>query len=353
MNLKLYRLNLPLKHPFTIARGTITEQPSLVVELEQDGVKGYGEVTENSFYGHTFQSMIRSLERVRDIPFDYAKQSPSDFWLQLHEAIGEDMFALSAIDIAGHDLRGKLLGVPTWQDWGLEWKDVPESSFTIGIDTIETMVAKLHEQPGWSIYKIKLGTDRDLEIVRELRRHTSARFRVDANCGWNAAQTVANSHALADLGVEFIEQPLPIQASREHKLKVFQESALPIIADEDCQRRFDVDSCFGLYHGVNVKICKCGGLTPALIMLRNARALGMKTMVGCMIESSIGISGAAQLLPLLDFADLDGAVLLRNEPACGVTLSKGVISLSTRFGCGSELDYDRLSQYLVPGDVAS
>ncbi len=352
MKLKLYCLDLPLKHPFTIARGTITNQPSLVVELEQNGVSGYGEVTENSFYGHTFRSLIQSMERVRDIPFDYVEQSPIELWPQLREVIGEDMFALSAIDIAGHDLRGKLLGIPTWRDWGLDWKDVPESSFTIGIDTIETMVAKLHEQPGWNIYKIKLGTDRDLEIVRELRRHTSARFRVDANCGWTAAQTVANSYALAELGVEFIEQPLPIQASREHKLQVFQKSALPVIADEDCQRRLDVDNCYGLYHGVNVKICKCGGLTPALSMLRNARALGMKTMVGCMIESSIGISGAAQLLPLLDFADLDGAVLLRDEPACGVTLSKGVITLSKLPGCGSELDRELLPKYLIAGEVA-
>ncbi len=347
MKFNLYRLNLPLKHPFTIARGTITNQPSLVVELEQDGMKGYGEVTENSFYGHTFESLTQSMERVRDIRCDYANQSPIDLWPQLNEAIGEDMFALSAIDIAGHDLRGKLLGIPTWRDWGLHWESVPDSSFTIGIDTIETMVAKLHEQPGWSIYKIKLGTNRDLEIVAELRRHTSARFRVDANCGWTAAQTVANSFVLADLGVEFIEQPLPIEASREHKLQVFEKSALPVIADEDCQRRQDVDTCHGLYHGVNIKICKCGGLTPALSMLRSARTLGMKTMVGCMVESSIGISGAAQLLPLLDFADLDGAVLLRDEPASGVKLSKGVITLSKLPGCGSELDRERLPQYLV------
>lgn len=352
MRMNLYRLELPLKHPFTIARGTITKQPSLIVELEQDGVSGYGEVTENSFYGHTFESLIQSLEHVRDIPWDYLNQTPIEFWPKLHEAIGEDLFALSAIDIAGHDLRGKLLGIPTWKDWGLDWKDVPESSFTIGIDTIETMVAKLHEQPGWNIYKIKLGTDRDMEIMRELRRHTPARFRVDANCGWTADQTIANSFVLADLGVEFIEQPLPTHAPREHKLQVFQQSALPVIADEDCQKQLDVDSCFSLYHGVNIKICKCGGLTPALSMLRRARALGLKTMVGCMIESSIGISGAAQLLPLLDFADLDGAVLLRDEPACGVRLAKGVITLSELPGCGGDLDRRRLPQYFVSGETS-
>jgi L-alanine-DL-glutamate epimerase-like enolase superfamily enzyme len=199
--------------------------------------------------------------------------------------------------------------------------------------------------PGWRLYKIKLGTPHDIEIVTELRRHTDAVFRIDANCAWTADETVANSAKLADLGVEFIEQPLPMNASRDDKLRVFRESALPVIADEDCQVSGDVERCHGQYHGVNVKICKCGGLTPALTMLRRARELGLKTMVGCMIESSIAISGAAQLLPLLDYADLDGAVLLRDDPASGVTIEKGVVRLSGRAGCGGELERGRLGQF--------
>lgn len=347
MKMTLHQVRLPLKHPFTIARGTLTSQPSLIVELEQDGIRGYGEVTENSFYGHTFNSMTQSLMCIGALLNDSAHRSPMERWALLHAVIGKDRFALSAIDIATHDLRGKQLEIPTWQDWGLEWKDIPDSSFTIGIDTIDAMISKLKEEPGWSIYKIKLGTAHDLEIVSELRRHTTARFRVDANCGWTAQQAIANSLVLAGLGVEFIEQPLPIHASREDKLKVFHRSALPVIADEDCQKEQDVDACYGLYHGINVKICKCGGLTPALSMLQRARSLGMKTMVGCMVESSIGISGAAQLLPLLDFADLDGAVLLRDEPASGVRLSKGVVHLSRLPGCGSSLDRELLPKYLI------
>ncbi|HSG71841.1 MAG TPA: dipeptide epimerase [Planctomycetaceae bacterium] len=346
MKMNLYQFELPLAHEFTIARGSITTQPSLIVELEHDGIRGYGEATENSFYGHTFASMSESLDLARPLLERYLEQSPVDVWPAMLDAVRGDMFALSALDMAAHDLRGKRLGIPTWQDWGLTWTDVVDSSYTIGIDTIETMLAKLDEQPGWSIYKIKLGTPHDIEIVRELRRHTEATFRVDANCGWSADETVSNSKELAELGVEFIEQPLPIDASREDKLKVFEQSILPIVADEDCQTSADVAKCEGLYHGVNVKICKCGGLTPALQMLRDARARGMKTMVGCMVESSVGISGAAQLLPLLDYADLDGAVLLKAEPARGVAIQQGKITLPDRPGTGAELIADRIADFL-------
>lgn len=347
MKMHCYRLSLPLAHEFRISRESISTQPSLIVELEHDGVHGYGEVTENRFYGHTFDSILASLQKTVGLLDQYVDQSPQERWPVLYDAVDGDTFALSALDMAAHDLRGKRLGMATWKDWGLQWSNVPHSSYTIGIDEMEIMVRKLEEMPGWGIYKIKLGTQHDLDIVRELRRHTDAVFRVDANCAWSADETIANSRVLADLGVEFIEQPLSIEAPSAEKQRVYAKSALPIIADEDCQQLRDVPSCQGLYHGVNVKICKCGGLSPALTMLRHARELNMKTMVGCMVETSIGISGAAQLLPLLDYADLDGAVLLRDEPATGVTVDKGVVHLSTQFGCGAELLRDHVDEFLV------
>lgn len=337
MKMKLHRLVLPLAHPFTIARGTITEQVSLVVELEHDGVRGFGEVTENSYYGHTYESMATALEAVHPHLSRWTNAAPGQWWPELLSLTNENYFATSAVDIAAHDLRGKLLGIPTWQDWGLRWENIPDSSYTIGIDSIETMLSKLAEQPGWSTYKIKLGTPHDIQIVQRLREATDAVFRVDANCGWTADETIANAAALAELGVEFIEQPLPPEAPDQDKLRVFAESALPIVADESCQQMRDVSNCAGRFHGVNVKVCKCGGLTPALHMLRQARAAGMKTMVGCMIESSIGISGAAQLLPLLDFADLDGAVLLVHDPASGVHIQRGHVRLAAGPGTGARL----------------
>ncbi|MEQ9407565.1 MAG: dipeptide epimerase [Fuerstiella sp.] len=347
MKLTLYKLKLPLAHEFTIARGSITTQPALIVELEHEGRQGLGEVTENAYYGHTFDSITASLKKVIGHVERYATQSPADLWSDMCELIGGDMFALSALDMAAHDLNGRRQNIPTWQDWGLEWSNVPDSSYTIGIDSIDTMVAKLNEQPDWSIYKIKLGTPQDIEIVTELRRHTDAVFRVDANCGWTADEAIRNSKALAELNVEFIEQPMPAGASEQDRTRLAAESALPIIADENCQTADDVARCAGFFHGVNVKICKCGGLTPALRMLHEARTLGMKTMVGCMVESSVGISGAAQLLPLLDYADLDGAVLLKDEPVCGATVVNGRVTLSERPGCGATLLNDRLDEFLV------
>ncbi|NNE01128.1 MAG: dipeptide epimerase [Pirellulaceae bacterium] len=336
MKMTLHRIELPLAHPFTIARGSIRSQQSLVVQLEHDDSVGWGEVTENTYYGHTVESIAQSLGRVTELLPAYGQESPDELWQRSLEAMDGNLFALSALDIAAHDLHARRNDVPLYQDWGLTWDSVPDSSYTIGIDTIEKMIEKLAEQPDWSIYKIKLGTKNDQEIVQSLRQHSDAVFRVDANCGWTVDETIENAAALAQLNVEFIEQPLPADASEADKRAVFEQSALPIVADESCLRESDVSACRGLFHGINVKLCKCGGLTPALRMLRQAREFCMKTMVGCMIESSIGISAAAQLLPLLDYADLDGAVLLREDPAIGVQVCRGKVSLPDRTGTGAQ-----------------
>jgi L-alanine-DL-glutamate epimerase-like enolase superfamily enzyme len=223
-----------------------------------------------------------------------------------------------------------------WKLWGLSIDKTPASNYTIGIDTIDVMVAKLNEFPGWPIYKIKLGTDRDLEIVRELRKHTTATFRVDANCGWTADQAIAFAPELKQLGVEFIEQPL--KADRWDDLRrVREQSVLPIIADESCIVESDVARCDGVFHGINIKLVKCGGLTPARRMIAEARRLGLSVMVGCMTESSVGISAIAQLLPLLDYVDMDGAVLLAEDIADGVRLDRGRCIYPDRPGSGVKL----------------
>lgn len=337
MKLHLHQFDLPLEHEFTIARGSLAVQQSLVVELEHDGVSGFGESTSNSYYGFTIESMTASIERLRTLVESYSFGTPQELWKRLQPETMDDLFALSAIDLAAHDLFGKLVGKHTYDVLGLNWGNVPDSSYTIGIDSIDKMVAKLKERPNWKIYKIKLGTDRDVEIIRELRQHTQAAFRVDANCGWAVDETIANSRALLRLGVEFIEQPLPAQAAAEDHRKVYSESVLPVIADESCLVEADVPNCQGRFHGINVKLCKCGGMTPAIRMLRQARSFGMKTMLGCMIESSVGISAAAQLLPLLDYADLDGAVLLAQDAGVGVTVVNGKVKLSEHFGNGVRL----------------
>lgn len=315
----------------------MVEQTSLIVRLQCDGLTGWGEVTQNRYYNRTLDSLGESVRRAeRLLPLIFS-QTPESVWPKLMEQLDGDTFAVSAIDNAAHDWHARKRNMPTWQYWGLQWQGTCYSSYTIAIDSIDKMLSKLAEQPRWPIYKIKLGTREDVAIIKALRQVTSAVFRVDANCGWTADQTIEMSEQLKDLKVEFIEQPLPREASDEDQHKVFQQSALPIIADESCQTENDVQACSGKFHGINVKVCKCGGLTPALRMLRQARQLGMKTMVGCMVESAIGISAAAQLLPLLDYADLDGSVLLASDPTVGVSVVDGRITPRADQGHGAYL----------------
>jgi len=242
-------------------------------------------------------------------------------------------FVLAALDCAAHDLWGRLENAPVHRLWGLDAAAAVPSSFTIGIDAVEVMIAKLSEMPDWPVYKIKLGTERDVEIITALCEHTPTPFRVDANCGWQLDEAAALSTEMARLGVEFIEQPLPTK-SREAQKLFFNESALPLIADESCAAESDVLRCVDHFHGINIKLCKCGGLTPARRMIATAREHGLKVMVGCMTESSVGISAAAQLAPLLDYADLDGAVLLAQDAAEGVRVKNGAVKLLDEPGLG-------------------
>jgi L-Ala-D/L-Glu epimerase len=322
VKLSTHAFDLPLRHTFTISRESTSVQRTLIVELNDGTHRGFGEATTNSYYGMTLENMRAGLERVRGIVESQDHLVPPALWEMVAPQLEDCPFALCALDQAAYDLWGKQQGRPVYELWGLQTDKIPDSNFTIGIDTIETMVAKLQEMPGWPIYKIKLGTEHDLEIVRELRKHTDAVFRVDANCGWDADKAIACSHELKSLNVEFIEQPLPAGDWEGYK-RVYAESALPIIADESCITEADVAACQGHFHGINIKLVKCGGLTPARRMIAEARDLGLKVMVGCMTESSVGISAIAQLLPLLDYVDMDGAALLAKDIARGVQVIRG------------------------------
>jgi L-Ala-D/L-Glu epimerase len=341
VKLALHYFELPLQHEFRISRESISVQPTLIVELQAGGYRGFGEATTNAYYGFTRESMVRALSHVRDVIEMHAPDDPEGLWQALAEPLRDNPFALCAVDQAAHDLCGKLLGQPLYQLWGLAARPRPVSNFTIGIDQVDVMVAKLLEKPDWPIYKIKLGTDRDLEIVRELRRHTTATFRVDANCGWTPEETIRNAAALAPLGVEFIEQPLPA-ADWTGQQQVFAHSMLPIIADESCIAEVDVARCAEAFHGINIKLTKCGGLTPARRMIDQARRLGLKVMVGCTTESTVGISAIAQLLPLLDYVDMDGAALLAADIATGVRVERGVCRYADENGTGAQLIRDQL-----------
>ena len=322
MQLKLRTIHLPLRHVFRIAHGMKVVQENVLVELREGDLAGFGEGASLPYYGVTAADMVAALEAARSEIQRWPLADPAELWQRALPLLAHNRFALAALDAAAHDLWGKKLGRPTYRVWGLELDRIPLSNYTLGIDTIENTLEILREFALWPIYKIKLGTPDDLKIVRELRRHTTALFRVDANCSWTVEQAIANSRELKALGVEFIEQPLKADNWAGMK-RVFAESALPVVADESCLVEGDVPRCLGFFHAVNIKLVKCGGMTPARRMIDIARRLGLKVMIGCMTESTVGISAIAQFLPLVDYVDMDGAALIARDVASGVRLEKG------------------------------
>ena len=332
MQLEFKQYELKLRNTFTTAHSQRNIQKSIIVSISQDGITGYGEVTVNTYFGVTLEMILSELKKAQRLLADMTLATPEALHNYLSTEVKLHNFPLCAIDEAAYDWFGKQHGQPTQAFFGSHGRPIPMTDFTIGIDSLEKMVSKMVNFP-WPIYKIKLGTREDIEIVSELRKHTEAIFRVDANCGWTAAETIANAKQLAKLGVEFIEQPLD-PADVEGMRKVFKNSELPVIADESCQTEADVASCTGLFHGINIKLTKCGGLTPARRMIEHARSEKMQVMAGCMTESSVGISAVCQLAPLLDYIDADGTLLITNDPAEGVTFVNGSIVFSEILGNG-------------------
>lgn len=312
--------SLQLKHPFGISRGSITTQRTLIILLEQDGHIGIGEATENSYYNVTIEDMVNRLEQIGDRIFSCELDTPEAFWNALRPELEDLPFLHCAIDCAAWDLYGHIKQSPVYKLWNLSWRDdMAISNFTIALDKIEVMKEKIIEQP-WPLYKIKLGTPNDIDIIESLRSVTDSPFRIDANAAWTVDETIRMSKILKKLNVEFIEQPLPAEAWEEME-EVYRKSELPLIADESCRGLDDVVKSVDRFHGINVKLVKAGGLTPSRAMILDAKNRKLLTMVGCMTESSVGISAVAQLLPHLDYVDMDGALLLKEDIANGVNVT--------------------------------
>jgi L-alanine-DL-glutamate epimerase-like enolase superfamily enzyme len=327
-----YSYNLAFRHPFTISRGTKTHQPTLIVELEHQGLKGYGEAPAISYYHIPVEKMIADLEAKKPFIERFALTDPSRYWHYLHHLLPDNPFLVCALDIAAWDLFGQMRDKPLYSLWKLDPARGPLTDYTIGIDTIDKMVEKMAGKP-WPIYKIKLGTPDDLAIVTALRRHTDAILRVDANAGWSVAEALEKIPRLAGLGVEFVEQPLARDNHEGMKI-LYRQSPLPLIADESCVREEDVENCVDHFHGINIKLTKCSGITPARRMIEKARSLGMKVMVGSMNESTIGSAAIAHLIPSLDYVDVDGPLLLKEDLATGLEFSAGKVSVTQRPGLG-------------------
>lgn len=336
MHLTLKKYTLHLKHTFRISREAHDTQATLVVGLTLEGQTGFGEATSNLYYEITIESMVAEIKAIEKELEAFKFTTPAIFHAFLVSK-GLSNFAICALDLAAYDLFGKLLGKPLYEIWNTSIDLYPITNYTIGLAHIDEMVAKMKETP-WPIYKIKLGTEDDVAIVRELRKHTDAIFRIDANCAWSARETILNAPLLKDLGVAFLEQPLKAN-DWEGMERVMHQSVLPVIADESCIVEEDVEKCGLHFSGINIKLTKCGGLTPALRMIKKAKELELKVMVGCMTESTVGISAIAQLLPQLDYVDMDGAMLLKADIAKGVVISSnGKVIFPTMGGSGITLD---------------
>ncbi len=276
--------------------------------------------------------MIEDLEQKRAVLEKFALIDPERFWHFLHHLFPKNPFLVCALDMAGWDLWGNMRKTPLYKMWQTEFENPPLTDYTIGIDTLEKMVEKMEEKP-WPIYKIKVGTADDIAIIEALRKKTDAVFRVDANAGWSKAEAIEKIPILASLGVELIEQPLH-KDDWDGMKEVFEKSPLPLIADESCVFEQDVIKCTECFHGINIKLTKCSGITPARRMIKKARELNLKVMMGSMNESTIGSAAIAHFLPQLDFVDVDGPLLLSEDIATGLTYNNGKVTVSNRPGLG-------------------
>jgi L-alanine-DL-glutamate epimerase-like enolase superfamily enzyme len=332
LHLSWTSLQLPFRYPFTISKGTKTHQPSLVVRLEQLGVTGYGEAPAISYYDVTVEKMIAVLEARRTPIERFAFTEPERYWHYLHHLLPAHPFLVCALDMAAWDLFGKQRGISLMKYWGLDASKAPLTDYTIGIDTPDKMLQKMKEKP-WPIYKIKVGAEHDLETLRLLRSQSDAVFRVDANAAWDVDTAMRFLPVLQELGVELVEQPLA-KDDWEGMKRLMEVSPLPLIADESCVFEKDVARCAGYFHGINIKLTKCSGITPALRMIREARSLGLKVMIGSMNECTVGSAAIAQLSPLVDHVDNDGPLLLAEDAATGLKYDMGRVEVSGKPGLG-------------------
>lgn len=322
--------------PFKISRAVEDVVTRVWVRIEADGLEGWGEADPAPYYGEDKNTVVAALERMKPViegardPFDLETLEG-----QLRAAIAPNPSAHAAVNSALYDLVGKSLGQPLWKLWGLDPAAAPLSSFTIGMDTPDVIREKVRLASQYEILKIKVGTNNDEETLQAVRSESpDCTLRVDANAAWTAKEALAAMPMLEHYGVEFVEQPLP-PTDREGLRYLYEHASLPIILDESCLMATDIPSLVGMADGINIKFAKCGGPREALRMIHTARACGLQVMMGCMLETSLGIAPAAHLGPLLDYADLDGAALLKEDPFDGPHLGEtGRIVLGDKPGLG-------------------
>ena len=325
LNIKYKSISTPFHHPFTTAHGLKTHQPALLIALTFNGVTGFGEAPAIHYYDVTVDGMIAQLISKIELLQRYAYTEPDRFWHFCHHLFPDQHFLICALDMAYWDMYAKMNRKTIFELNELRWGQVPLTDYTIGIDTLDKMIEKVNEKP-WPIYKIKMAGRQDLDIIKTLRQHTDAVFRVDANASWTLEDAFAIIPELVKYKVELVEQPLAKDDWEGMKI-LKEKSALPLFADESCVTENDVMQCCEVFDGINIKLTKCGGLTPAFRMIAQAKALNKKVMMGCMNETEIGSYAIAQFLPLLDYVDMDGPLLLDVPPLKLLGYHEGNVSI--------------------------
>ena len=334
LQMKFFPYELKLRHVFTVATYSRTTTPDVQVEITYDGITGYGEASMPQYLGQTVQSVTSFLQKVDLSQFNDPFEL-EDILAYVDSLSPGDTAAKAAVDIALHDLVGKLLGAPWYKIWGQNKAKAPNTTFTIGIDTPDVVRQKTRECANkFNILKVKLGRDNDKEMIETIRSVTDLPIAVDVNQGWKDREKALDMiFWLKEHGIVMVEQPMP-KEMKDDIAWITERSPLPIFADEAIQRLKDIKNVEGAYSGINIKLMKCTGMREAWKMLNYARARGMKVMVGCMTETSCAVSAAAQLSPAVDFADLDGNLLISNDRFKGMEVVKGKITLPDRPGIG-------------------
>lgn len=325
---------LYFKHPFKIAHGTRLSTPVVITELEYEGWIGYGEASMPPYLGETHETVISFLKKAAPV-LNTADPLKLESIMKTIDTIAPGNAAAKAsIDIALHDLKGKLLQRPCWKLFDTDRTKTPYTTFTLGIDKKEIMIQKLQEAEEYKILKVKLNGEQDRLIIETIREHSNKPIAIDVNQGWKTKEEALHMiEWLADQNILLVEQPLP-KDRLEDAHWLAERSPLPVFADESIQRLSDMDSIQNCFHGINIKLMKCTGLNEAYNMIKRARELGLKILIGCMSETSCAISAAAQLTPLADYADLDGCLLMKNDLFEGIQFIKGKITLNDLPGIG-------------------
>lgn len=335
LTLQFRPYELQLRHTFTLAGSSRTTTPVMLTEISYDGLTGYGEASMPPYLGESHETVSEFLNKVNLEQFNDPFQLEEILTYVDGIAVGNTA-AKASIDIALHDLLGKIMGQPWYKIWGFNPQKTPNTSFTIGIDTEEVVKQKVREASPYKILKVKLGRDNDKQMIETIRQVTDVPLCVDVNQGWtDKHKALEMIHWLREKGIVFVEQPMPKEAI-DDMAWLTQNSPLPTIADEALQRLSDVKQMQGVYSGINIKLMKCTGMREAHKMLTLAKALDMKVMIGCMTETSCAVSAAAQLSPMTDWCDLDGNLLISNDLYKGIQIVDGKVTLPQRPGIGIE-----------------